>query len=148
MSNRLSALEQEATQRGYRLIIGQTRRNPHHVREYLDDFFGRNVDGVLCLLDLMRGDEDALAALFDPAANLVFHGKPLVQGAGCVRVDTGDGVQTEPGASIPDAGVNGRLLSCGIWPTSGPISADRPISTIWQPAGLLRTNGLSGSAEG
>ena len=93
MSTRLSALEQEATERGYRLIIGQARRNPDRVREYLDDFFGRNVDGVLCLLDLMRGDEETLAELFDPASNLVFHGKAVLEDAGCVRVDTGDGIR-------------------------------------------------------
>ena len=93
MSNRLSALEQEATRRGYRLIIGQARSDPDRVREYLDDFEGRGVEGVLCLVDLMRGYEKKLRPLFDPRTHLVFHGKPIIQGAACVSVDTVDGVR-------------------------------------------------------
>lgn len=93
MAGRLSALEQEASRRGYRLIIGQARSDPDRVREYLEDFADRGVEGILCLVDLLLGDEEKLRPLFDPGARLVFHGKPLVEGAACVRVDTIDGVR-------------------------------------------------------
>lgn len=97
MSVRLSALEHEARERGYRLIIGQSRRNAEQVREYLDDFSSRGTDGVFCLLDLMHGDEEVLHPFFDAEAHLVFHGKPIVEGAGCVRVDTASGVRQSLG---------------------------------------------------
>ncbi len=93
MSSRLAALEQEATRRGYRLIIGQARNDPDRVREYLEDFGGRAVEGILCLVDLMRGYEKRLRPLFDRDTHLVFHGRPIVKGAACVRVDTSDGVR-------------------------------------------------------
>ena len=93
MSNRLSALEQEATRRSYRLIIGQGRNDPQRIREYLDDFESRGVEAILCLVDLMRGDQQKLHPLFGAGAKLVFHGKPIVPGAACVHVDTVHGVR-------------------------------------------------------
>ena len=93
VSSRLSALEQEATKRGYRLIIGQARNDPGRIKEYLDDFGGRAVEGVICLLELMRGYEKKLTPLFDQHTHLIFDGKPIVSGAGCIRVDTKDGVR-------------------------------------------------------
>lgn len=93
MSDRLSALEHEATRRGYRLMIGQGRNDPQRVCEYLDDFEGRGVEAILCLVDLMRGDQEKLRPLFDACAKPVFHGVPIVPGAACVRVDTVHGVR-------------------------------------------------------
>ncbi|NUQ62506.1 MAG: LacI family DNA-binding transcriptional regulator [Pirellulales bacterium] len=93
MSARLAALEQEASRRQYRLMIGQVRRDPAGIREYLDDFEGRGVEGIICLFDLMRGYDRQLRPLFHPGLRVVFYGKPILDDAGCVRVDTADGVR-------------------------------------------------------
>ncbi|NLY01924.1 MAG: LacI family transcriptional regulator [Rhodopirellula sp.] len=93
MSARLAAMEQEASRRQYRLMIGQVRRDPAGIQEYLDDFQGRGVEGIICLFDLMRGYDRQLRPLFRPGMRVVFYGKRILDDAGCVRVDTGDGVR-------------------------------------------------------
>ncbi|MBI1367354.1 MAG: LacI family DNA-binding transcriptional regulator [Planctomycetes bacterium] len=93
MYNRLSALERAASARGYRLVIGQVHADPAGVGEYLEDFEGRGVDGVICLFDLMRGRDKAVAPLFDGVEHVVFHGRPVYEGASVVRVDTTDAIR-------------------------------------------------------
>ncbi|QNN22505.1 LacI family transcriptional regulator [Planctomycetales bacterium ZRK34] len=92
MYSRLSALEQEAGRRGYRLMIGQVHSDPTGIDAYLDDFESRGVEGVICLLDLMRGYRSSLDPSLAHRRNIVMHGQPLRPGGMCVRVDTADGV--------------------------------------------------------
>ena len=93
MSARLSALEREATKRDYRLMIGQSRHNFARIQEYLDDFEGRRVEGIVCLCDFLKQDEEEIRSLVDVRSDVVFHGKQLVEKIGSVRVDTADGIR-------------------------------------------------------
>ncbi len=93
MSARLSALEREATRRDYRLMIGQSRHNFARIQEYLDDFEGRRVEGIVCLCDFLKQDEEHIRSLVDVRSDVVFHGKQLVETIGSVRVDTADGIR-------------------------------------------------------
>ena len=93
MYNRLAHLERQATRRGYRLTIGQVHHDPSGIAEYLDDFEGRGVEGVICLFDLMRGYSEELEPIFEGRDNIVFHGRPLDEEACCVRVDTPDAIR-------------------------------------------------------
>ena len=93
MSARLSAIEREATMRDYRLMIGQSRHNFARIQEYLDDFEGRRVEGIVCLCDFLKQDEDEIRSLVDVRSDVVFHGKQLVETIGSVRVDTADGIR-------------------------------------------------------
>src|SRR5690606_28622377 len=45
---RLSAIEQEAYRRGYRLMIGQFHAESGRVAEYVQDFISRGVDAMIC----------------------------------------------------------------------------------------------------
>jgi DNA-binding LacI/PurR family transcriptional regulator len=92
MYSRLSALELEANRRGYRLMIGQVHSDPTGIDAYLDDFESRGVEGVICLLDLMRGYRSSLDPALTSRRNIVMHGQPLCADGMCVRVDTADGV--------------------------------------------------------
>jgi len=92
MYSRLSAIEQEANRRGYRLMIGQVHSDPSGIDAYLDDFESRGVEGVICLLDLMRGYRRTLAKSLEGRSQIIMHGKPLDPEGLCVRVDTTDGV--------------------------------------------------------
>lgn len=91
MYSRLSALEQEANRRGYRLMIGQVHSDPTGIDAYLDDFESRGVEGVICLLDLMRDYRRSLDPSLTGRRNIVMHGQPLRADGMCVRVDTADG---------------------------------------------------------
>lgn len=91
-SSRLAALEAAARARGFRLLVGQTHRDTTGIAEYLADFDARAVEGVVCLFDVMEGDERRLRPLFDRDRRVVFHGRPIWRGAPCVKVDTADAI--------------------------------------------------------
>jgi DNA-binding LacI/PurR family transcriptional regulator len=88
MHDRLYALEAEAERLGHRLLIGRVRGRPAAVERYIEDFEGRNTDGILCLFDLTADRATVLRRLARRTLNLVFHGRPPVRGAAFVRVDT------------------------------------------------------------
>jgi len=87
MYQRLAALERRASARGFRLMIGQVHQDPEVMAAYLHDFGSRGIEGLVCLFDLIRGYEKTLQPLFADVSNVVFHGKAMVQGGMCVRVD-------------------------------------------------------------
>jgi DNA-binding LacI/PurR family transcriptional regulator len=88
MSQRLFALESEASRGGFRLLVGQTHGNADMLREYVLDFAGRGVGAILGLFDLAP-DRDARAkAGFGRFRSVLFHGRPAWPRGYCVRVDT------------------------------------------------------------
>ncbi len=103
MSERLAAIEASAQRAGYRLMIGQTHGDPTGVQDYLDDFEGRAVEGVLCLFDPRTDRPNPLPLTFHGRCPLVFHARPAQPDGFCVRVDTEDAT----------AQVTGHLLDRG-----------------------------------
>ncbi len=92
MNDRLSAVEQEAAHRGYRLLIGQLHGDVKVLADYLADFDSRGVDAILCLFDVTHGRAERLKPILGGRTDVVFHGQPLVDGGYCVRVDTAKAV--------------------------------------------------------
>ncbi|MBC8453919.1 LacI family DNA-binding transcriptional regulator [PVC group bacterium] len=103
MNDRLAALEKEACQRGYRLLIGQIHGDLNVLNDYLFDFESRGVDAIFCLFDVTRGRVKRLTPIIGDRTDIVFHGKPLGDSGYCIRVDTAKAV-----AFLID-----HLLKCG-----------------------------------
>ncbi len=97
---RLTALDREAVRCGYRLMIGQVHSDPEGIEEYFADFFGRGLDGIVCLFDPLRSYDVTLQTLIDRTARVVFFGRRTVEHAACVRVDTADGMRQSVGHLI------------------------------------------------
>ncbi|WP_437192210.1 LacI family DNA-binding transcriptional regulator [Planctomicrobium sp. SH527] len=87
-SARLAAVEAEARRRGYRLMIGQVHHDHSEVEAYLDDFYARGIDAVLCLFDVMNDLRDELQSAFRNNSRAVIHASPILKTQPCVRVDT------------------------------------------------------------
>lgn len=88
MTDRMFALEEEASRRGYRLLIGRTRHQPAEIAALLAEFESRGIDGLICLFDLTHGFDEKVRRLFSGRSKILFHGRPLTRSACCVRVDT------------------------------------------------------------
>lgn len=88
MSERLFAIEREAANSGYRLLIGQIHGDTKALTQYADDFVGRKVEALLCLFDLTPNRDQKVALLQEFSEKIVFHGSPAWPGGYCVRVDT------------------------------------------------------------
>jgi len=88
MSRRLFALEKEANQRGYRLLVGHAHGDEATLKEYARDFRGRAAECILCLFDLAPGRDGRARASFGTFRKLVFHGRPAWPDGYCVRVET------------------------------------------------------------
>jgi len=92
-SARLSAIEIEATRRGYRMVIGQVQNDLPDIQGYLDDFADRGIDGVLCLFDVMQDMRTALQPIFKGRPGVVLHAAPILKSQSSVRVDTTSAIQ-------------------------------------------------------
>ncbi len=92
MSQRLSALEQAASQKKYRLLIGQTHGQVEPLAEYVEDFGGRSVEAILALFDLSPGRDELVRRAFADFRRVVFHGRPAWRGGFSVRADTEAGI--------------------------------------------------------
>jgi len=88
MSQRLFALEGEASRRGYRLVVGRTHGQTEALQEYVADFTGRAVEAIFCLFDLAPGRDERAKASFGKFRKVVFHARPAWRGGFGVRVDT------------------------------------------------------------
>lgn len=93
MSQRLFALEAEASRRGYRLLVGRTHGDDETLRGYVSDFAGRGVEAILSLFDLHPGRDARVRPCFGTYRSVVFHGRPAWPGGYCVRVDTEDAIR-------------------------------------------------------
>ena len=92
MNDRLSAIEHEASSRGYRLLIGQLQGRTSVLGDYLADFDSRGVDAIFCLFDLTLERNTRLLPLTGSRRDIVYHGMPLREDGFCVRVDTAQAI--------------------------------------------------------
>ncbi len=88
MTDRMFALEEEASRRGYRLLMGRTRHQPAEIAALLAEFESRGIEGLICLFDLTHGFDEKVRRLFSGRSNILFHARQLTRSACCVRVDT------------------------------------------------------------
>jgi len=92
MNDRLCAIENEASSRGYRLLIGQLQGRTSVLGDYLADFDSRGVDAIFCLFDLTIERNTRLLPLTGSRRDIVYHGMPLHKDGFCVRVDTAQAI--------------------------------------------------------
>ncbi len=93
MNDRLAAIEEEAAQRGYRLLIGQLHNRVGLLRDYLNDFDSHGVAATFCLFDLTLERNTRLGPILGAREDFVYHGMPLREGGRCVRVDTAKAIR-------------------------------------------------------
>ena len=92
---RLSLLEREAAALGYRFLVGQSHDGADWVRDYIEDFRARGLDGAICMAHQYPGREREIAEAFSQLPHGVFVGKPGPGSGGLayVAIDLGDGVR-------------------------------------------------------
>ncbi len=116
---RLSMLEQAGIAGGLRFMVGQVHGDPRLAARYLDDFADRDVQGILCIVDLRTCFLDEL--------------QPLVPGRGRTSSFTAGRCMTTDcaSASIPKMASDNRSRIC--WSAaaaaSGYCSRIRPTSS-------------------
>jgi len=92
--DRLAEMEHHASERGYRLIVGQSRGELKQLEEYASDFSSRGVDGVICMTHRYPGIAEQIAEIYSRLPNVVFIGRAAIErnDLNCVTVDTAKGV--------------------------------------------------------
>ncbi len=79
--SRVAAIEREISNFGYRLMVGQSLGDVERIRDYLLDFTGRGIDGMLFLSH--RGNSPELKSIISEGlsdhSHIVFIGLPLWQ---------------------------------------------------------------------
>jgi len=90
--DRLQAIEREAFERGYRLMVGYVHQLDQY-DDYLNDFQVRGIDGLILLHDV---GEELPASVRDHLAclkHVVYQDFGPTPTAACVRVDRADGIR-------------------------------------------------------
>lgn len=90
---RLSALEQEAYHRGFRLMIGQFRGGSDRTHEYAQDFLLRGIDCLMCFENPTPQYDQRVLKVLTQYRRVIFQTHRLIEGAYCVDVDRADGVR-------------------------------------------------------
>jgi len=116
MSERVFALEAEASRRGWRLLIGHAHGQAERIAEYVEDFTGRASDVIIALFDLTPSRDARARQCFGTWKNVIFHGRPAWPGGYSVRVDTEHAVAQ----SVDHLVRNGRKrLALALWNRAG-----------------------------
>lgn len=92
----MQQLERHMAQHGYRLIIGQVHDDVGSIAEYLRDFAGRGVEGVVSFVHNYPQFQDEIEKLYHSVHainNLVCIGDPKIAGRDHINLDTAMGVQ-------------------------------------------------------
>jgi DNA-binding LacI/PurR family transcriptional regulator len=92
MNARLFAIEEEANQRGYRILVGRVRQDRAMLEAFLADFQGWGMDGLICLFDMTARRDRLLRDLIPPTIRTVFHGRPLRAEDAYVQVNTQEAI--------------------------------------------------------
>ncbi len=92
MTTMMFAMQHRAFEKGYRLLLANTY-DDDQVRDYIEDFKARNVEGVLCLHLSEKPTCKSLMPALSELDNVVFYKKPDVDGHhSFVHVDYAYGV--------------------------------------------------------
>ena len=73
----LSIIERYASEKGYRCVVGYLHGETKRAHEYVSDFLGRNVEGVICLSHNYPDNGGELAKIFSVFQNRVFIEPPI-----------------------------------------------------------------------
>lgn len=92
----MQQLERRMALHGYRLIIGQVHDDVNSIADYLRDFAGREVDGVVSLAHGYPQFEEQIHKLYDSFGsiqNMVCVGLPKIPGRDNIYVDVAKGIR-------------------------------------------------------
>lgn len=89
----IQQLERSLAVSGYRLLIGQVHEDVNSIADYLRDFAGRGVEGVVSYVHSYPGFTDVIRDLCRSVGNIIFVGAPKVEGGDQVMVDTAEGIR-------------------------------------------------------
>jgi DNA-binding LacI/PurR family transcriptional regulator len=73
----LATIERLAMEQDYRLMVGYSHGELHRISNYIDDFLGRGIDGVICLSHTYPEYGHKVAELFKVFKHCVFIESPL-----------------------------------------------------------------------
>lgn len=90
---RLLEIERQAFRHGYRLMVGHVRLADGGVADYVSDFEGRGIDGLIFLHYPEPAELSAAGAALARIRRLVFLGDVEFPGASCLTIDRADGVR-------------------------------------------------------
>lgn len=88
--NRLAALERAALERKYRILVGQIGSDLDHIRQYVNDFVSRGVDGVVCMSHESKEIPGAVPEMLSQIENVVYLRRPTDRNASFVHIDAAD----------------------------------------------------------
>ncbi|MEO1236753.1 MAG: LacI family DNA-binding transcriptional regulator [Planctomycetota bacterium] len=86
-NRRLQTIDRVCTARGYRLLVGYVHNSYDKIAEFADDFYGREVEGVICMAHNYPEFGLRITQLFRRFPNRVFTPAPMVD-AGDTFVST------------------------------------------------------------
>ncbi|MBN2023851.1 MAG: LacI family DNA-binding transcriptional regulator [Pirellulales bacterium] len=88
--DRVSALESAALARGYRVLVGQIGHDPSLIEQYVNDFVGRGLDGVVCMTHEDPKHPATVPELLARIPNVVYLRRPAVEHGCYVHIDAAD----------------------------------------------------------
>lgn len=92
--DRLSEMERQAAQSGYRFMVGQSHGEIDRLEAYAQDFASRGIDGLICISHDYPRQTKQVKDIFAVFNNVVFIGKPKIKNEDIsfIAVDVADGV--------------------------------------------------------
>lgn len=89
----LAYIEQQASKHGYRLLVGQLHGDAELTEQFIEDFAGRGLDGVVSFVHENPSVQGRLRELCRPIQNMIFVGAPAVSWADWVGADLAEGLR-------------------------------------------------------
>ncbi len=121
---RLAAVEREAGQREYRLMIGEFRGEAKRIAQYVQDFTSRGIDALVCFHNPMPRLDRHTLKLLSRIRAVVFQTDAPLKHACCVDVDRAAGV-LQAMSHLQARGRRRIALVLNSPPESDPLMADR-----------------------
>ena len=92
--DRLSEMERQAAQSGYRFMVGQSHGEIDRLEGYAQDFASRGIDGLICISHEYPRQTKRVENIFSVFDNVVFIGKPQIRNEDLsfITVDVADGI--------------------------------------------------------
>ncbi len=88
--DRVTALERAALDRGYRVIVGQIGEDLNQVSQYVNDFVGRGLDGVICMSHENRDHPGGVPEILSRIKNVVYLRRPAFEHGRFIHIDAAD----------------------------------------------------------
>jgi DNA-binding LacI/PurR family transcriptional regulator len=88
--DRVTALERAAAARGYRVLVGQIGDDMNLLGQYVDDFVGRGLDGVVCMSHELPGNPTVIPEMLARVKHVVYLRRPATGNGSFVHIDAAD----------------------------------------------------------